>query len=215
MVGDPYSATTHADITLRARQLSIPVRVLPNASILNAIGATGLSLYNFGQTISLVFFTDSWKPTSFYDRMAENVRLGLHTLILLDIKVAEPSIENLARGRKIPEPPRFMTCAQAAEQLLQVIDLKREQIREEGKEDEVVYSKESLVVGAARVGSEGQTIRVGTLEQMAEEDLGAPLHSLVLLGTRTHDIEREFLMDYAIDKNSFKRIWRRDYEGKG
>jgi diphthine synthase len=49
---------------------------------------------------------------------------------------------------------------------------------------------------------------------MAEEDLGAPLHSLVLLGTRTHDIEREFLMDYAIDKDSFETIWRRDYEGK-
>jgi len=64
---------------------------------MNAIGASGLQLYNFGQSVSLVFFTDSWKPDSFYDRVKENADLGLHTLVLLDIKVKEQSIENLAR----------------------------------------------------------------------------------------------------------------------
>ena len=64
---------------------------------MNAIGACGLALYNFGQTVSLVFFTQTWKPDSFYDRIKENVGLGLHTLVLLDIKVKEPSEENLAR----------------------------------------------------------------------------------------------------------------------
>ena len=92
-----YSATTHTDIILRARALNIPTRVIHNASIMNAVGACGLQLYNFGQTVSLVFFTDTWKPDSFYDRVKENVDLGLHTLILLDIKVKEQSEENLAR----------------------------------------------------------------------------------------------------------------------
>ena len=91
------SATTHTDIILRARALKIPTRVIHNASIMNAVGACGLQLYNFGQTISLVFFTDTWKPDSFYDRIKENVDLGLHTLVLLDIKVKEQSEENLAR----------------------------------------------------------------------------------------------------------------------
>jgi len=64
---------------------------------MNAVGASGLQLYNFGQTVSLVFFTETWKPDSFYDRVKENSILGMHTLILLDIKVKEQSEENLAR----------------------------------------------------------------------------------------------------------------------
>jgi diphthine methyl ester synthase len=43
-------------------------------------------------------------------------------------------------------------------------------------------------------------------------DLGPPLHSLVLLGSRVHDMEREFLVDWAIDQASFEDIWRRQYE---
>jgi len=91
------SATTHTDIVLRARALNIPTRVIHNASIMNAIGACGLQLYNFGQAVSLPFFTDNWKPDSWYDRIAENTKLGMHTLVLLDIKVKEQSEENLAR----------------------------------------------------------------------------------------------------------------------
>ena len=91
-------ATTHTDLVLRARELSIPTRSIPNASILTSIGTTGLQLYNFGQTVSMVFFLDNWKPASFYDRINENVSIGLHTLVLLDIKVKEQSEENLARS---------------------------------------------------------------------------------------------------------------------
>jgi diphthine synthase len=94
-------ATTHTDLVLRARELSIPTRSIPNASILTSIGTTGLQLYNFGQTVSMVFFLDNWKPASFYDRIKENVSIGLHTLVLLDIKVKEQSLENMARGLRL------------------------------------------------------------------------------------------------------------------
>ena len=93
-----HRATTHTDIVLRARSLNIPTRIIHNASIMNAVGACGLQLYNFGQTVSLVFFTETWKPDSFYDRVKENADLGMHTLVLLDIKVKEQSEENLARS---------------------------------------------------------------------------------------------------------------------
>ncbi|RCH99897.1 diphthine synthase, partial [Rhizopus azygosporus] len=72
VVGDPYGATTHTDLVIRARELGIPVKVIHNASIMNAVGACGLQLYNFGQTISIVFFTETWRPDSFYDRIKEN-----------------------------------------------------------------------------------------------------------------------------------------------
>lgn len=53
------------------------------------------------QAVSIVYFTDSWRPDSFYPRIAANRQRGLHTLCLLDIKVKEPSLESLARGRKV------------------------------------------------------------------------------------------------------------------
>src|SRR4051794_23648506 len=80
VVGDPFGATTHTDLVLRARELNTPVRSVPNASILSAVGACGLQLYSFGQTVSMVFFTDGWRPASFYDRVRENRAVGLHTL---------------------------------------------------------------------------------------------------------------------------------------
>ena len=149
----------------------------------------------------MVFFTDTWKPTSFYDRVGENARIGLHTLILLDIKVKEQSLENMARGRKIYEPPRFMTVAQAAQQMLD-----SENIRKEG-----VYGEQSLAVGVARLGSEDQQIKCGTLMQLAEVEMGAPLHSLILIGTRVHDLERDLVREFAIDRDVFDRVWKEGY----
>lgn len=189
---------------LRARALKIPTQTIPNASILSAIGSTGLQLYNFGQTVSMVFYLDNWKPTSFYDRVAENARIGLHTLVLLDIKVKEQSLENMARGRKIYEAPRYMTVAQCAAQMLEA-----EEIRGEG-----VYSRRSLAVGVARVGAADMEVKVGTLEELSEVDMGRPLHSLILLGRRTHDMEREFIREWAVDTKSFDEVWEHDYAGK-
>ena len=53
------------------------------------------------QTVSIVFFTDTWRPDSFYHKIVANQQLGLHTLCLLDIQVKEPTLESLARGRKV------------------------------------------------------------------------------------------------------------------
>lgn len=182
------------------------MRTVPNASILSAIGATGLQLYNFGQTVSMVFFTDSWRPASFYDRVRENRAIGLHTLVLLDIKVKEQSLENLARGRRIYEPPRYMTVGQCASQMLEV----------EAEKGEGVYGPDSLAIGAARVGGRTEKFVAGTLRELcsADEELGQPLHSLVLLGRRTHELEHEFVRQFALDKDMWDRIWKTDYEGK-
>ncbi|RYP60522.1 hypothetical protein DL770_009966 [Monosporascus sp. CRB-9-2] len=203
VVGDPFGATTHTDLVLRARELSIPVRTVPNASILSGIGATGLQLYNFGQTVSMVFFLENWRPSSFYDRVKENRDVGLHTLVLLDIKVKEPSLENMARGRRGYEPPRYMTAGQCARQMLEV-----EEERGEG-----VYGPDSLAIGAARVGGKTEKFVAGTLKQLcgADEALGPPLHSLVLLGRRAHELERDYTREFAVDKEQWDRIWNSDY----
>ncbi|XP_048583201.1 diphthine methyl ester synthase isoform X2 [Nematostella vectensis] len=95
VVGDPFGATTHTDLVIRARQENIPYKVFHNASIMNAIGCCGLQLYNYGEAVSICFWTESWKPDSFYDKIAANRKRGLHSLCLLDIKVKEQSVENL------------------------------------------------------------------------------------------------------------------------
>lgn len=151
----------------------------------------------------MVFFTETWKPASFYDRIRENVSIGLHTLVLLDIKVKEQSLENMARGRKIYEPPRYMTVAQCAQQMLE--------IEEEKKEN--VYSEDSLAVGCARVGADDQTFACGTLSELCNVDLGPPLHSLVLLGKRAHELERDYIKSFAVDQNTFDQSWEK-YHGR-
>ncbi|KAF5633220.1 diphthine synthase [Fusarium tjaetaba] len=203
VVGDPFGATTHTDLVLRARELEIPVRTVPNASIMSGIGACGLQLYNFGQTVSMVFFTETWKPASFYDRIKENRQIGLHTLVLVDIKVKEQSLENMARGRLVYEPPRYMTVGQCAQQMLEIED----------ERNEGVYTKDSLAIGAARVGGKTEKFVAGTLEELCstDEELGPPLHSLVLLGRRTHELELDYVRQFAVDKEKWDRLWKAEY----
>jgi len=187
VVGDPFGATTHTDLELRARQRGIQVHVVHNASIMNAVGAAGLQLYRYGEAISIVFFTESWRPDSFYDKILSNRRMGLHTLCLLDIKVKEPSLESLARGKKVYEPPRFMSIATAVDQLLEI-----EQNRKEN-----AYDENTICVGVARVGSESQKIVAGPMKSLLDVDFGAPLHSLIIAGD-THSIEDEILELYKV-----------------
>eukprot|EP00878_Enallax_costatus_P010765 GHUV01011242.1.p1 GENE.GHUV01011242.1~~GHUV01011242.1.p1 ORF type:complete len:273 (+),score=57.99 GHUV01011242.1:1343-2161(+) len=187
VVGDPFGATTHTDLQLRARERNIPVKVVHNASVMNAVGACGLQLYRFGEAVSIVFFTESWRPDSFYDKIAANRKLGLHTLCLLDVKVKEPNLEALARGRTVHEPPRYMTVNTALQQLLEI-----EQQRGEG-----AYGPDTLCVGMSRLGADDQQIVAGSMQQLLEVDFGKPLHCLIIAGD-VHVIEEEILQYYRL-----------------
>lgn len=63
--------------------MGVQVQIIHNASVMNAVGACGLQLYRFGEAISIPFFTETWRPDSFYDKIKSNRLLGLHTLCLL------------------------------------------------------------------------------------------------------------------------------------
>ncbi len=180
VVGDVFGATTHSDLVVRCHDQGIPCNVIHNASIINAVGCCGLQLYRFGQVLSLCFWTDTWQPDSWYERLLANRLAKVHTLLLLDIKVKEISDANLARGRKIYEPPRYMTINQAIDQLLAVED------RKGGG----AVTPETIGVGMARVGSTTQQVVAGPLRGLREIDFGAPLHSLVIAGD-IHECEME------------------------
>ncbi|KAL1534781.1 diphthine methyl ester synthase [Salvia divinorum] len=190
VVGDPFGATTHSDLVVRAKKLGVDVKVVHNASVMNAIGVCGLQLYRYGETISIPFFTETWKPDSFYEKIKRNRELGLHTLCLLDIKVKEPSLESLCRGKKVYEPPRFMTINTAVEQLLEVVQ----------NHPDSAYNKDTTCVGLARVGCEDQMIAAGSMKQLLTIDFGPPLHCLVIVGD-THPVEEEMLQFYTINSS--------------
>ncbi len=182
VVGDPFGATTHTDLVLRAKAAGAKVEIVHNASILNAVGVVGLELYKYGATTSIPFWEPGFEPETPYDAIKENKARGLHTLCLLDIKVKEPSKEDLQRGVSTPRPPRFMTVTQALESLLAI-----EQRRREG-----VLGPETLVVGVARIGQHDQRIIAGTIAELLKTDFSKPLHSLIVPGT-LHHVEEEAL----------------------
>lgn len=198
VVGDVFGATTHSDLVVRCHERNIKLGVIHNASIINAVGCCGLQLYRFGQVLSLCFWTDTWRPDSWYSRLADNRRVGTHTLLLLDIKVKEVSDENLARGRKIYEPPRYMTINQAIEQLLEV----------ENNHRGGAITPQTIGIGVARVGSETQKVVAGTLEELRTIDFGSPLHSLVIAGD-IHECEAEHVALFACSDHSRSLITKR------
>jgi len=189
VVGDPLSATTHTDLILRCQEKNIPFRTIHNASIMNAIGCTGLHLYNFGETVSVVFWEGNWRPTSYFDKILKNLENNYHTLCLLDIKMKEQTPENLMKGNNKFEPPRWMTVQDCCQQFLEILEM--EQYKN------CAITKETKVIGVSKVGSEQQKIFCASIEKMAEENfLGRPLHSMVVSNGNLHEIEQQYVDMY-------------------
>ncbi len=130
---------------------------------------------------------------------------------------------NLIRGRDVFEPPRFMTVAQAAAQLVEIVEETRAKLKqlhtaqddtdtdsgvskEDAEIDELVQRHDvldatsTLGVGLARVGRDDQRICVDTVERLSTMDLGPPLHSMVIAG-RLHHIEVEFMRQFYDEKD--------------
>ncbi|KPP73048.1 diphthine synthase-like, partial [Scleropages formosus] len=178
VVGDPFGATTHSDLVLRAVNAGIQYRVIHNASVMNAVGCCGLQV-----------------------QLLPHVSLAKETM--RNIKVKEQSMENLMRGRKIYEPPRYMSVNQAAEQLLEIVKNRRE------REEELAISEDTVCVGLARIGAEDQAIIAGTLQHLACCDLGGPLHSLIITG-HLHPLEVDMLRLFATQPHSLQSLTTTD-----
>lgn len=188
VVGDPFGATTHTDMFLRARQEGVRIEVVHNASILSAVGVVGLELYKYGKTTSIVFPDDNWLPMTPLEVIHDNLDAGMHTLCLLDIKVAEPSKEDLKKGVNTPQPPRFMTVNEG-------LDVLKRLQEKAGIE---VITEDKLLVGVARLGAcNGEPLIVtGTMKELMSTDFGTPMHSLIIPADNLHHIEEEMLLQW-------------------
>lgn len=169
VVGDPMSATTHIDLMLRAKEKGIEVKVMHNASILTAVGITGLQLYKFGKVTSIPF-PENVKAETPYNVLKANKENRMHTLILLDIDV---------------ERNKFMTVNEAIKILLEIEERKKEGI----------FTKDAFCIGCARLGSEDFFIRAGKAGELMEIDFGKPPHCLIV-PSEMHFMEEEALKEF-------------------
>eukprot|EP00834_Sanchytrium_tribonematis_P004758 NODE_252_length_11723_cov_1.965933.p7 type:complete len:283 gc:universal NODE_252_length_11723_cov_1.965933:8633-7785(-) len=196
VVGDPFSATTHSDLLLRAYEMNIEVKIIHNASIINSVGSCGISLYHYGQIVSIPFWQGNWQPESFYEKIESNLSQKLHTLCLLDIKVKEPTWESLAKGKPEYLPPRYMTVNTAIEQLLDI---------SEKWEDPTLLS-DTLIVAALRIGTDSQQYVCGSMEELKNMEFGEPLHSLIIPSCENmHEVEWDLLSRISPNKEYTKK----------
>jgi len=165
--GDPMIATTHSILIEEAKKAGIATKIIHNASIISAIGETGLHVYKFGATATVPFRekTGGKLPESVYDVIKMNKKCGLHTLLLLDIT-----------------PERCMTANEAIQILLAV--------EEQRKED--VFTEITEAVVFARAGSEDSQIFFGKVGELKHKIFGEPPMVLIVPGLM-HFTEREFL----------------------
>ncbi|MBI4438637.1 diphthine synthase [Candidatus Woesearchaeota archaeon] len=167
VIGDPLAATTHIDIMLRAYKRNIPFYVINNASIITSIGITGLQVYKFGKITSVPFPEANFQPVTAYEVLRQNRILGLHTLLILDLK---------------PMENRLMTVNEAVRVLLGIEDKRKERL----------FSGETLCVGCARIGRPDSFIRAGAARELLDVDFGMQPHCLVVPG-ELHFVEEEAL----------------------
>jgi len=166
--GDPFIATTHNALRLEALKRGVKVKVVHSASVASAVpGATGLSFYKFGRTATVVYPEPNYVPEAAYDAVKENLAMGLHTLLLLDLKV---------------ERGAFMKAPEALRILLDI----------EARRGEGVLTKDAVVVAVARAGCDDVEVKAGSVGRLVEAELGPPPHSLVVPGP-LHFMEEEAL----------------------
>jgi diphthine synthase len=177
--GDPFIATTHVTLRIEAEKCGVKTRIVHGASIISAIiGLSGLHNYKFGKTVTIPF-PENFSETP-YKVIAQNKKLGLHTLCLLDLKADEK---------------RFLSIKEGLTMLLEI----------EQKRKKRIVTPNTLAVGVARVGSNVATLKADFIKNLLKYDFGGPPHSLIFLG-QIHFVESEALIAFAGAPAKLRRL---------
>ncbi|MBI2671272.1 diphthine synthase [Candidatus Woesearchaeota archaeon] len=116
VIGDVFSATTHINFILECRKNNIKSKVIHNASIITAVGETGLEIYKFGKITSIPFNNENIKIP--IETINKNLKDNMHTLIILDLDPlnnkylsANEALKYLVKN-SIPENTKVLICSQ-------------------------------------------------------------------------------------------------------
>jgi diphthine synthase len=169
--GDPMSATTHVDLRIRAQNEGIRTKVICGVSVVTAAtGLLGLQSYKFGRTTTIPFRQKGYFPSSPYEAIKRNKEMGLHTLVLLDLK----------------EDGETMTVGEALDYLKEL----------EEKEKGDVLTEESLVCALGDVGSDEPEVVCDRMGELAQGKFSSNIFCLVIPGD-LHFMEKEALQALA------------------
>ncbi len=178
--GDPLIATTHIGLRVEAKKQGIGTRIVHGASVLSAVTSlSGLHSYKFGKSVTIPFPAETTSETP-YNVIAQNKKLGLHTLCLLDIKA---------------EQKRCLSIHDGLNALLDIA---------EKRQDEVITT-ETLVVGIANAGSSSPVVKAGYIAHLLSFDFGGPPFSLVFPG-ELHFMEAEALVMFASAPEEIRKL---------
>ncbi|MCI4357898.1 MAG: diphthine synthase [Thermoplasmata archaeon] len=165
--GDPFAATTHVSLRESAEKAGHAWRYLPNASIATAAaGFLGLMSYRFGRITSLPFPEPGFAPTSPLEAIRSNRSVGLHSLVLLDLRPAEQ---------------KFLTAGEGLRLL------------GEREEPGTLPAGGGPVAVVARIGSESARAWYGPRRELEGLEFGPPLHAIVIPAPDLHFEERSAL----------------------
>jgi len=153
--GDPYIATTHIELRTRAMQEKTKTGTVHASSALTSlVGECGLHYYKVGKTVTIMSGIVSTTP---YYTIFENLKLGNHTIILLEYNQNKSF---------------FLDPKEALQSLLAT---EKEQTRK-------VISDSMYVIVASRIGQENQKIISGKISSLLGVDFGSPPHSMIIPG---------------------------------
>ncbi len=171
VIGDPFSATTHIDLYLSAKKSGIKTKVINNASVLAAVGITGLQLYKFGKTTSIPFPQENFMPETPYDILKENLGINAHTLLLLDLK---------------PSENKFMSISEGINYLWKIELLKNKKI----------FTQNTFCIACSKLGSSNCIIKAGKAKDIAKEKLDPPV--CLIVPAQMHFVEEESVKRFAV-----------------
>lgn len=164
--GDPMVATTHIDLRLRAEKIGIGTKIIHGPSIESAApGLSGLQSYKFGRSATIPF-TEKPSETP-YIVVKQNKKLGLHTLLLLDIETSKK---------------RYLAADEAIKIMLKL----------EEKLGADAFTPESLVVVVARAGTSDAKVKGGKAIDLSKLNFGPAPHVLIV-PSKLHFLEAEAL----------------------
>jgi diphthine synthase len=168
--GDPIIATTHIGLVILSIENGIKYEIINGISVQCVVPSIlGLQNYKFGRSISIPFPEYDYYPESVYNFLLENRRLGLHTLVYLDLR------EGLE-----------MSAIMGLDILLKMEDIHRKN----------ALDRNTVVAVISRAGSDRQRATADTVERIKTRDLGPTPHIMVIAGT-LHYMEIEALRKLA------------------
>lgn len=171
--GDPLIATTHSEFLVQCAKKGIKYEVIHGSSILSSAPAiSGLQAYKFGKVTTIPFPDYNFYPKSPYEAIEENLRMDMHTLVLLDIQAHKE---------------RYMSVNEGLEYLMNI----KNDLDHEG-----LITEDTLAIGIARVGSKDVVVKAGSIGDLIDFDFGEPLHCIII-PSKLHIVEAEYLVEIA------------------